>query len=114
MRKKPPARHLRWSTQVLIDAGEGRHPNSLTLAGQVRLNETFRRQLPEKPKTPYYAQRVTEFNTRAAKHGLEPIDYDTVQSRFESTGSNNLAALSTNNGLTPKENRRVFETPHIA
>ncbi len=50
----------------------------------------------------------------SGKHRLEPIDDSAVVSRFESTGSNNLAALSTNNGLSPAENRRHFETPHIA
>ncbi len=100
-------------TRAIIDAVEGRQPDSLTFAGQVSLDETFRRQYPDKPKTPY-AQRVTDFNARAVQHGLEPIDYAAVQSRFESTGSNNLAALSTINGLTPAENRRLFETPHIA
>ena len=100
-------------TRAIIDAVEGRQPDSLTLAGQVRLDETFRRQYPDKPKTPY-AQRVTDFNTRAAQHTIEPIDYAAVQSVFDSTGSNNLATLSANNGLTPEENRRLFETPHIA
>jgi hypothetical protein len=33
---------------------------------------------------------------------------------FAATGANNLAGLSTHNGLTPDENRRLFETPHIA
>lgn len=49
-----------------------------------------------------------------SKHGLEPTDYAAVQSRFESAGSNNLSALCTKNRLTPKENCRLFETPHIA
>jgi hypothetical protein len=100
-------------TRAIIDAVEGRQPESLTLAGQITLDESFRRQHPDKPKTPY-ADRVTNFNTRATKHGVELIDYTTVQSVFESTGSNNLAALSANNGLTPEENHRLFETPHIA
>lgn len=104
-------------TRAIIDAVEGRQPESLTFDGQVKRDEIFldkfRRQNPGKPKTPY-ALRATDFNTRAAKHGLELIDYSTVQSVFESTGSNNLAALRTNNGLTSEENRRLFETPHIA
>ncbi len=100
-------------TRAIIDAVEGRQPDSLTLAGQVSLDETFRHEHPEKAKTPY-CQRAADFNTRAVKHGLAPIDYAAVQSSFESTGSNNLAALSNNNGLTPAENRRLFETPHIA
>ena len=63
---------------------------------------------------PFPWERVTDIITRAAKHSLEPIDYAAVQSRFESTSSNNLAALSTNNGLNVEENRRCFKAPHIA
>ena len=100
-------------TRAIIDAVEGRKPDSLTFAGQVNLDDTFRRENPDKPKTPY-AQRVTDFNTRAAKHGIPLIDYPTVLSSFESTGSNDLEALSRDNGLKPEENRRLFETLHIA
>jgi len=100
-------------TRAIIDAVEGHQPNSLSFAGQVRLDEIFRRQLSDKPKTSL-AERVTDFNIRAARHAIEPIDYTAVQSRFESIGSNNLAALCANNGLTPDENHRLFETSHIA
>lgn len=100
-------------TRAIIDAVEGRQPDAITLAGQTSLDETFRRENPEKAKTPY-AQRVTDFNTRATKLKIEPIDYNAVQSVFASTGANNLAVLCANNGLTPQESRRLFETPHIA
>lgn len=100
-------------TRAIIDAIEGRHPDSLTLAGQITLEESFRKQYPEKAKTPY-AQRVTDYNTRAAKHGLAPIDYNEVRSTFETAGADDLNLLSATNGLTPAENHRLFETPHIA
>ena len=99
-------------TRAIIDAVEGRKPDSLTLDGQVRLDDAFRRN-SGKPKTPY-DQRVADFNDRAARHGLEAIDYSKVQSCFESSGANELAVLSQNNGLTVEENRRLFDTPHTA
>ena len=37
---------------LVSDAVEGRQPDTLTLAGQVSLDETFRLQHPDKPKTP--------------------------------------------------------------
>ena len=100
-------------TRAIIESVEGGKPESLTLAGQVGLDASFRKQYPDKAKTPY-DQRAADFNSRAAKYGIEPIDYDAVQSCFESTGSNSLAALSIHNGLTPHENRCLFKTPHIA
>ncbi len=100
-------------TRAIIDAVEGHKPESLTLAGQVRLDESFRKQHSDKAKTPY-DQRAADFNTRAAKHGIETIDYLAVQSYFESAGANNLEVLSSHNGLTPEETRCLFETPHIA
>ena len=100
-------------TRAIIDALEGSKPESLTFDGQVVRDESFRRQHPDKAKTPY-DQRAADFNTRAAQHGVELIDYPAVQSCFESTGAANLAVLSATNGLTPDENRRLFDTPHIA
>ena len=100
-------------TRAIIDALEGRKPESITLDGQIRLNEDFCCENSETDKTPY-DERVTDFNRRAVKHGISPIDYAELLAVFAATGANNLAALSTRNGLTPDENRRLFETPHIA
>jgi hypothetical protein len=100
-------------TRAIIDALEGRKPESITLDGQIRLDEDFCCQNPQSAKTPY-GERVTDFNRRAAAHGIPLIDYAELLAVFAATGANNLAALSTHNGLTPDENRRLFETPHIA
>ena len=100
-------------TRAIIDAVEGRKPESITFDGQVRLDQEYRTQNPGKAKSPY-EQRVMDFNNRAVRHGLELIDYDILQSVFEAAGADNLRALSASNGLSPEENRRLFETPHIS
>ena len=100
-------------TRAIIDALEGRKPESITLDGQIRLNEDFCCENSETDKTPY-GERVTDFNLRAVKYGVPLIDYADMLAVFAATGANNLAGLSTHNGLTPDENRRLFETPHIA
>ncbi len=100
-------------TRAIIDAVEGRQPESITLDGQIRLDQEFRSQNPGRARSPY-EQRVTDFNSRAVKHGLELIDYDALRSIFEAAGANNLSALSAGNGLSAEENRRLFVTPHVS
>ena len=78
-------------TRAIIDALAGPKPESITLKGQVSLDEDYRNQHPSKVKTPY-GQRVADFKTRAARHGLELIDSDALLSVFEAAGANNLGS----------------------
>ena len=78
--------------RAIIDALAGPKPESITLKGQVSLDEDYRNQHPSKVKTPY-GQRVADFKTRAARHGLELIDSDALLSVFEAAGANNLGSF---------------------
>lgn len=105
-------------TQAVIDAVEGRRPASLTLEGQLTLDAAFRQQLPPpaagQPTRRPYGEKIADFYARAAKHGVEPIDYEELLKTFESAGADDLKQLSHDNGLSPAENRRLFETPHVS
>jgi hypothetical protein len=98
-------------TRAVIDAIEGRQTTVLTFDGQVQLDETLFRQDPARTKTPY-GKRVEDYNRRAAKSsGVESINYDTLLDCLTSKG---VDGLSSHNGLTSDENRRLLTTPHIA
>jgi SLOG cluster2/TIR domain len=97
-------------TRALIDVLEGQNSADLTLAGQLQLDEDFRKKYAQQDRTPYQ-QRVDDFNRRAATNpGVEPIDIDSLLSRLSAHGT---AGVARDNGLTVEENRRLFVTTNV-
>lgn len=93
------------ATQVIIDAISGKRPESLTEEGQYRLwaEEAAATNKPENYKglVEYYNQNAPETEER--------IDYSKLTDFFNEKGVGGL-----NNNLSPEENQRLFETPHVA
>jgi hypothetical protein len=80
--------------RAIINAVKGETPDALTEASQF--------------SDAAYAEFVTFYNSKAAAEGLEPIDYPGLLNFFAQKGIDGL-----NNGLTPDENDRLFETTRL-
>lgn len=84
--------------KAVIEAIHGEHPEVLTTACQIA-------------KNPDYQKFMAYYNTQVKEHSEtkeEPIDYEALVAFFQQKG---VAGL--NNGLSSKENERLFVTPHI-
>ncbi len=81
------------ATQDVIEALEGRTPVRLTSEYQFQHNQ---------------AKVVAEYYNKKKPDSEEGIDYEALVSFFNKRGVKSL-----NNGLTEKENQRLFETIHL-